>query len=241
MESDDDDELILRFDRPTAATIPSAQNEVDNTNYMAAHHTARMARENPNYVEKAVRKPRPPKLKLTSTLLLAPHGLGLLAKQCRQIRLKRKEGSEGIQLTRLIQLYDAWAKQLCPGYDLDQFYSKVEKMGSERVVRDQAEALIAGRHIEHLDTLKPHTSATESIIQQHKESVYNKRAGGDDSDLDIELEIEESEPSKKVASTVQPTLPPSSSSKKVEINLPEGDFYEPEGLDEAEFGHYAGE
>lgn len=237
MESDDDDELNVRFAPYPSTTVPEAVEETDNTNYLAVHHAARMARENPNYVERAVRKTRPPKLKLTSKLLLAPHGLALLAKQARQIRLQRKQGSEGIQLTRLIQMYDAWAKQLCPGYELDQFYSKVEKMGHERLVREQTEALIAGRHVDHLDTLKPHTTHTEAIIQQHKEGVYNKRAERDDSDLDIELEIEESETQHKSASNTNAKAHVAPA-KKVEIDMPEGDFDEPEGLDDVVFGQY---
>ena len=241
MESDDDDDLTVRFAPYASATVPQAQNEEDNTNYMAAHHAARMAKENPDYVERAVRKPRAPKLKLTSTLLLAPHGLALLAKQCRQIRIQRKQGSEGIQLTRLVQMYDAWAKQLCPGHDLDQFYSKLEKLGSERIVKEQTEALIAGKHVEHLDTLKPHTSATEAIIQQHKETIHNKRAANDDSDLDIELEIEEHEASAKLPPSATGTRTSASTGKNVDIKMPEGDFYEPEGLDDVEFGQYGDE
>jgi hypothetical protein len=237
MESSDDDVSIVEFDMAAHSSEHINPSASDTTNYMALHHEARMTKENPNYIERSVRVPRAPKLKLNSQLLLAPHGLALLAKQCRQLRLNRKQGSEGIQLTRIIQLYDAWARQLCPGYDLEVFYNKIEKIGGERVVKEQTEALITGRNVDDLDALNYHTSHTEQVIRQHRSSVLQKRYDDGEGD-DVELEIEEIPKTKFNGVSAAVKTFDESNDKHSANNVMEGDFAEPEGLEEVDFDEY---
>jgi hypothetical protein len=235
MSSDDEEDLVVRFDNnPRWGNVGAAPAD-DTTNYMALHHAARLEKENPNHIERTVRSKRAPKLKMSSSLLLAPHGLPLLAKQCRQVRQQRKQGSEGIQLARIIQLYDTWAQQLCPGYDLGVFYSKMEKMGSERAVRDLTETLIAGRHTDDFETLQPHTTTAESLIREHRTSVTEKQKKTATSDEEIELEIEESEAPKRTSHTVA-SIPHQPQPKQTSSSAPSGDYSAPEGMDFDDYG-----
>lgn len=229
MASDDEDELIIRFDKNGGNDAFPETTFVDTTNYMAIHHKARMLAQNPDFIEQSVRTTRKPRLKMTSQLLLAPHGLALLAKQCRLMRQKRQQGNEGIQLARLVQMYDDWAHQLCPGYDLGVFYSKTEKMGAERNVRELTEALIAGRNVEALETLQPHTAATETIIEEHRNQIIQKRNTIPDDDDEIELSIEEDETTK--TGSRGPVAPNHAPTNVSNVQFDEGDYAEPEGLD----------
>lgn len=232
MDISDDDELIVRFRRDDATAVEQDDGE-DSTNYMALHYEERMAKKDTSKrSERTTSKPRAPKLKLTSNLLMAPHGLTLLARQCRQTKIQPKEGSEGIQLTRILQMYDAWAKQLCPGLDLDRLYSKLEKIGAERAVKEQTELLIAGRNVDDLDALQTHTMQMESLIERHNLDVKNKMMESEEGE-EVELEIDET----TSANTKQPAPGAQSTSsvrfgENVEIDLPEGDFGAPEGFDD---------
>lgn len=255
---------------------PIADNEelggpADSTNYMAIHHAARVANQNPtkSSERRSSKTSRAPKLKFTSQLLTSPAGLPLLAKQARGMKMKRREGSEGIQLLQVLQLYDNWARQLCPGHPLETFYSKLEKMGSERAVKEQTEALIAGRKVDDLDTLQRHTVATEVLIQKHHTAMEDKMMLRDNTiddtadyaaDEGVAIDYvalalgKSSTDSNRANSNTKSTsksspfqTAPSTSStvtKKAMSNHSsadnnEGDFAEPEGLDPSEFGAFA--
>lgn len=236
MDVSDDDELVVRFNRNHDTNANGAQSE-ENTNWMALHYEERMGKEKNAKADAKPRKPRPPKLKLNSHLLLGERGLPLLAKQCKGMKLKPKQGSEGLQLTLLLQMYDSWAKQLMPGQDVDQFYAKVEKLGNERAVKDRTELLIAGRNEADFTGIQTHTTAAEALIAQHNRSVTNRFLADDDDQGEVELEIEEmveqieksSSKAKSSTSAMQVTV--------ADINLPEGDYGAPEDFDE-EFGAY---
>jgi hypothetical protein len=242
MEHDDDDGTIVRFDLPSGHGTHSTIESIDSTNYMAMNHAAKQSSNQNAQSDKPARKTRHLKLKLTSMMLLAPPGLTLLAKQCRQARIKRKEGREGLQLAQLIQLYDAWAKQLCPGHDIHAFYNKLGKMGNERAVKDHTEALIAARNKGDLDALHRHTEETEAIVYEHRATIERKRMVMDDADeAMIEEESSMMKSLSKPLSTIKaaPTsVPVPLMDDNIEIELPDGDFAEPEGLDASEFGGF---
>ena len=141
--------------------------EGGDINYMALHYASKQESE-AAIVDRIVRQTKSrKKTKITPSVLTKPFGLNLLAKRCRQLRKTRlDEGKIQIQLYRVLEMYDDWAKQLCPGHDLNNFYAKVEKFGNDRMVKDLAEELIAARHVNNLDLITPHTSRSRDLIQQ---------------------------------------------------------------------------
>ena len=236
MDVSDDYELVVRFNRKDESNANGAQEE-ENTNWMALHYEERMGKEKNAKADSKPRKPRPPKLKLNSQLLLGERGLPLIAKQCKGMKLKPKQGSEGLQLTLLLQMYDSWAKQLMPGQDVDQFYAKVEKLGNERAVKDRTELLIAGRNETNFTGIQTHTTEAENLIAQHNRGMTSRFLAQDDDQGEVELEIEDSNDDEEKPSS---KAKPSASTAKVasnDINLPEGDFDAPEGFED-DFGGY---
>lgn len=230
MEVDEDDDLIVRFRREDKNSAGNVEDE-DTTNWMAVHYEERMGKEKTPKTTNKPRKPRPPKLKLNSQLILGDRGLPLLAKQCKGMKVKPKQGSEGLQLTLLLQMYDSWAKQLVPGHDLDKFYAKVEKLGNERAVKDQTELLIAAKNESDFSAIQRHTSRAEALITQHNRELAGiERDEGEEDD--VELEIEEMMEKVEKSSSRNSTSAHKPSAMDHDMNMPEGDFDAPEGFDE---------
>lgn len=236
MDVSDEDDLVVRFNRPGAAN-DHAPAEDENTNWMAVHYEERMGREKGAKDDSKPRKPRPPKLKLNSQLLLGERGLPLLAKQCKGMKIKPKQGSEGLQLTLLLQMYDSWAKQLMPGQDVDKFYAKVEKLGNERAVKDRTELLIAGRNEENFTGILTHTTQAEALIAQHNRSITNQFLTTEDAPDEVELEIEDMMVEHEKAAPKSTTIVAKPTAAPKATHMPEGDFDAPEDFED-DFGGY---
>ena len=51
------------------------------------------------------------------------------------LQLSTVKGHEAANALAILELFDNWAQELCPSYDPEDFFDKVEKMGKTRIVR----------------------------------------------------------------------------------------------------------